>query len=73
MTPAASVRWVTLPPKLYPERFTDMSGKMAAIVGYVLGESWTEPAIAALSVTSDGIVTTESEFMVGRPTSIGTS
>ena len=54
---------VTLASKLHPERFTDMSGKMAAIVGHILGESWTEPAIAALSVTSDGFVTTESEFM----------
>ncbi len=54
---------VTLARKLHPERFTDMSGKMAAIVGYILGESWTEPAITALSVTSDGFVTTESEFM----------
>ena len=24
-----------------------MSGKMAAIVGYILGESWTDPVIAA--------------------------
>ncbi len=39
-----------------------MSGKMAAIVGYILGESWTEPEIAALSVTSDGFVLTDAEF-----------
>jgi hypothetical protein len=37
---------------------------MAAIVGYVLDEAWTEPAIIALSVTSDGFVpTTDSEFL----------
>lgn len=53
---------VTLASKLRPERFTDMSGKMAAIVGYILGESWTEPEIVALSVTSDGYVTTDAEF-----------
>jgi hypothetical protein len=35
---------------------------MAAIVGYVLGESWTEPAIAALSVNSDRFVLTDAEF-----------
>ena len=53
---------MTLAAKLHPERFTSMSGRMAAIVGYILGEPWTEPAIVALSVTSDGFVTTESEF-----------
>jgi hypothetical protein len=53
---------VTLAEKLHPERFTAMSGKMAAIVGYILDESWTEPEIAALSVTSDGYVTTDAEF-----------
>jgi len=39
-----------------------MSGKMAAIVGYILGESWTDPEIAALSMTSDGFVQTDAEF-----------
>lgn len=53
---------LTLAEKLRPDRFSAMSGKMAAIVGYILGESWTEPEIAALSVTSDGYVTTDSEF-----------
>jgi hypothetical protein len=43
MTPAAIVRWVTLAAKLHPDRFSAMSGKMAAIVGYILGESWTDP------------------------------
>lgn len=54
---------VLLAEKLHPDRFTDMSGKMTAIVAYVLGESWTEPEITALSVTSDGFVTTDAEFM----------
>jgi hypothetical protein len=53
---------MTLTEKLHPERFSAMSGKMAAIVGYILGESWTEPVIAALSVTSDGFVLTDAEF-----------
>lgn len=53
---------VTLAGKLRPDRFSAMSGKMAAIVAYILGESWTEPEIAALSVTSDGYVTTDAEF-----------
>jgi len=54
---------MTLAEKLRPDRFTAMSGKMAAIVGYILGESWSQPEITALSVTSDGFVTTESEFL----------
>jgi hypothetical protein len=54
---------VTLGEKLHPDRFTAMSGKMTAIVAYVLGESWTEPPILALSVTSDGYVTTDSDFL----------
>ena len=32
---------------------------------YVLGEAWTEPEITAVSVTSDGFVTTDAEFMGG--------
>ena len=61
-TPAAIVRCVTLTSKLQPDRFSEMSGKMAAIVAYILGESWTDPEIAALSVTSDGFVLTDAEF-----------
>jgi hypothetical protein len=62
LPPAAIVRRVTLSTKLHPDRFSAMSGKMAAIVAYILGESWTEPDIAALSVTSDGFVLTDAEF-----------
>lgn len=40
---------MTLTDKLHPDRFSEMSGKMAAIVGYILGESWTRSEIAALS------------------------
>ena len=60
---AAIVATMTLADKLRPDRFTAMSGRMAAIVGYILAEPWTEPSISALSVTSDGFVTTESEFL----------
>jgi hypothetical protein len=42
--------------KLDPRRFPGMSGKMAAIVGYILEERFTEPAIAEMAVTSDGFV-----------------
>jgi hypothetical protein len=54
---------MTLADKLRPDRFTEMSGRMAAIVGYILAEPWTEPPITALSVTSDGFVTTASDFL----------
>jgi hypothetical protein len=53
---------IALADKLHPDRYSAMSGKMAAIVGYILGESWTKPVIAALSVTSDGFVLTDAEF-----------
>lgn len=43
--------------KLDPRRFRGMSGKMAAIVRYVLAAPpVTEPWVAGLSVTSDGFV-----------------
>lgn len=54
---------VNLSEKLHPDRFTAMSGKMTAIVGYVLGESWTDPEIRSMSVSSDGYVTTDSDFL----------
>lgn len=53
----------TLSDKLHPDRFTEMSGKMAAIVAYVLGEEWTDPAIQWMSVSSDGYVTTDADFL----------
>lgn len=37
--------------KLQPDRFTENSPLMAAIVAYVLGESWTDPAIAEITVS----------------------
>jgi hypothetical protein len=41
----------TLTDKLNPVRFPGMSPFMAAIVGYVLGESFTDPTIAELTVS----------------------
>jgi hypothetical protein len=34
---------MTLAEKLHPTRFPAMSGRMAAIIGYVLDEAWSEP------------------------------
>jgi hypothetical protein len=42
--------------KLHPARFSAMSPKMAAIVGCILGEKFTEPQLVGLTVTSDGFV-----------------
>jgi len=42
--------------KLHPSRFTAMSGKMSAIVAYILGEKWTDPALQEMAITSDGFV-----------------
>lgn len=41
----------TLSKKLHPAQFSEMSPLMGAIVGYVLGESFTEPTIAELTVS----------------------
>jgi len=41
----------TLKSKLNPARFPGMSPFMAAVVGYVLGESFTEPEIAEMTVS----------------------
>ncbi len=58
--------------KLRPDRFTAMSGKMAAIVGYILDERFSDPAISELVVTSDGFVLAQSEGEVGANDLIGT-
>jgi hypothetical protein len=44
----------SLASKLRPDRFTAMSPKMAAIVGCILDEPFTEPRMTSLLVTSDG-------------------
>jgi hypothetical protein len=57
--------------KLRPDRFTAMSGKMAAIVGYILDERLSDPAISELVVTSDGFVLAQTEGEVGANDMIG--
>jgi hypothetical protein len=57
--------------KLRPDRFSAMSGKMAAIVGYILDEQFSDPAISELVVTSDGFVMAEREGEVGADEMIG--
>jgi hypothetical protein len=57
--------------KLRPARFTAMSGKMAAVVGYILDERFSDPAISELVVTSDGFVLAQREGEVGANEMIG--
>jgi len=57
--------------KLRPDRFSAMSGKMAAIVGYILDEQFSDPAISELVVTSDGFVMAERVGEVGADEMIG--
>ena len=58
--------------KLRPDRFTAMSGKMAAIVGYILDERFSEPAISEPVVTADGFVLAQSQGEVGANKMLGT-
>lgn len=57
--------------KLRPDRFSAMSGKMAAIVGYIVDERLSDPAISELVVTSDGFVLAQREGEVGANEMIG--
>ena len=63
--------FASLSGKLNPTRFSDMSAKMAAIVGYILGLSFTDPKIAELVVTSDKMVLARQEGDCGCNDFIG--
>ena len=49
-----ATKQTALAKKLHPSRFTAMSGRMAAIVAYIVGQRWTSPVIVELMATSDG-------------------
>lgn len=57
--------------KLHPARFKGISGKMAAIVGFILGETYTNPAISEMAITSDGMVMAAHVGEVGMNDFIG--
>jgi hypothetical protein len=57
--------------KLRPERFSAMSGRMAAIVGFLVGEKLAAPAISELVVTSDGWVLAQHAGEVGAEHFVG--
>ena len=42
--------------KLNPERFPNISLHMAAVMGYLLDQTYTEPAIVELQMTADDAV-----------------
>jgi hypothetical protein len=57
--------------KLHPSRYTGMSGKMAAIVAYIVGDVWTDPYIVGIIVTSDGGVLARQADDIGYNNWIG--
>lgn len=58
--------------KLHPARFTEMSAKMSAIVGCVLGQEWTDPTLQGLCRTSDNFILGRSDGDIGFNEFIGT-
>lgn len=63
---------IALTQKLHPNRFPGMSTAMAAIVGFVIGERFTQPAIAEIVVTSDGLVLARTDGEASETHFIGT-
>lgn len=57
--------------KLHPSGFTSMSGKMSAILGFVLGETWSKPEIVELDITSDGCLLARESGDIGHNSFIG--
>lgn len=57
--------------KLHPRRFSGISPKMAAIVGHITDQRYTDPHIASLETTSDGHVLAQAEGDVGHNHFIG--
>ncbi len=57
--------------KLHPSGFTAMSGKMSAILGFVLSQSWTNPEIQELHITSDGFLMARVDGDIGCNDFIG--
>lgn len=62
----------TLVQKLHPKRFPRMSGRMAAIVAFLIDHQVARPAIANIVVTSDGFVLAEVDDVVGTNHFVGT-
>lgn len=63
---------MTLVEKLHPTHI-HTSGLMNAIIGCILGQVWTQPVIAELYITSDGMVLGRLEGDIGANETIGTA
>jgi len=61
----------TMSAALYTHIAKGAPRKMAAIVGYILDERFSDPAISELVVTSDGFVLAQTEDEVGANDMIG--
>ena len=61
----------SLAAKLHPSRFPNMSGKMVAILSYLLDQEWTSPKITSMSITSDHMVLSMEDGDIGFNTIIG--
>lgn len=61
----------TMKAKLHPRRYPGMSPKMAAIVGAILGEKYTTPALVELVITSDGFLLGREEGDIGYNEMLG--
>ena len=58
--------------KLHPVRFPRMSGTMAAILGFLLDNQFTDPSIAEIVVTFDGFLLARAPGEVGANRFLGT-
>ncbi|HYT20174.1 MAG TPA: hypothetical protein VEW05_08075 [Candidatus Polarisedimenticolia bacterium] len=47
--------------KLHPDNFSQMSGKMAAVLGYLLDVPFMQPRITAITVTADGCLLVDTD------------
>lgn len=63
----------TLAEALHPRRFPGMSGRMAAVLGYILGRRWTRPRIVELVITSDGWALARNAGYLGFNVIVGTA
>jgi hypothetical protein len=59
--------------KLNPRRFTEMSPKMGAIVGYILSEKFTDPELTEMAITADGVVMGQRENDIGMNDILGSA
>jgi hypothetical protein len=57
--------------KLHPIRFPRMSGTMAAILGFLLDASFTDPGIAEIVITFGGFVLARAPGEVGANRFVG--